>query len=154
MGWELDIMADPGTEIPDRAAALVLLAASIAYGLAALPLRDHPGYDTIGPAGFPILIAICGIILSLTLWLSPTEERPFPMSGPRVWPCWFAFAAYCVLVPYLGFAVGTFVFLLGTFILLDAPRLRAAATASIMALALWTLFKVVLEIRLAFGPWG
>jgi putative tricarboxylic transport membrane protein len=143
--WDLD---------EDRVVALIVVAISVAYGLSARALGSLSSDDAVGPAGFPALIALGGLVLGMALSFQRPSGGPKEPLGGRVWLYWLVFLAYALAVHYAGFALSTAVFLTATFIILKVPTCRAALVAVIASAVLWLVFARLLELRLAVGFWS
>lgn len=139
----------------DRLVGLILLIAAVAYGLGAKRLLGLYADDPVGPAGFPFLIAAAGVGLSLWLFVKPSIEPPEAGRVPfLVWIYWAVFAAYAVLIPYLGFGLATLIFLVTAFLMLRTKYWQAIVIALITTAIVYGLFAKLLEVPLALGPWG
>jgi putative tricarboxylic transport membrane protein len=143
--WDLD---------EDRVVALMIMAISAAYGLSARALGSLRSDDAVGPAGFPLLIAVGGLALGLSLWFQRPSQEPKERLGGRVWLYWLVFLVYAFAVHYAGFAISTAVFLTLTFVILKVPSWRAALVAVIVSAVLWLIFAKLLDVRLAIGFWS
>lgn len=143
--WDLD---------EDRVVALMIVAISVAYGLSARALGSLRSDDAVGPAGFPLLVALGGLMLGLALWFQRPSQEPKESLGGRVWLYWLVFLGYAFAVHYAGFGVSTVVFLTLTFVILKVPSWRAALVAVIVSAVLWLVFAKLLNVRLAIGFWS
>lgn len=112
--------------------------------------------DPMGPRAFPILI---GAILALGgayPLLRPDPEPAWPALG-RLLEIVFAVAvmiAYTYALPEAGFVVSTTVASGLLSWRLGATPLRAAIAGVAIAVGIFVLFKLVLKLSLAAGPWG
>lgn len=138
----------------DRLVGLLLLVASIGYGLASLPLRSLKAYDAIGPAGFPLLIAMVGTALSLVLVTAPGPDPQRVPGSRRAWACWGLFAVYTLLIPPLGFGIASLLFLVAILLALKVRLPVAVFYALLVTVALIGLFAYGLGLRLAIGFWS
>src|SRR5687767_12043079 len=100
----------------DRIVGLVILACSFAYGWGAWRMSALRSDDFVGPAGFPILIAIAGIGLSAWLVFKPQADHPTERLGGAVWLYWAAFVVYAAAMPVMGFGTTSALFLAATFL--------------------------------------
>ena len=139
----------------DRLAGLLLLGLAVWYGLTARGFEAMIG-DPLGPATFPIVLAVPLGLLSLYLVARPDPEpdwargRALLKQGLAL----VAFVAYAYLLEPLGFIVAT---LLGTALLaalLGARPRHAAATGVATALVLFVLFDILLGLPLPAGVLG
>jgi hypothetical protein len=143
--WDLD---------EDRVVALMVVAISAAYGLIARALGSLRSDHSVGPAGFPLLIALGGLALGLALWFQRPSQEPKESLGGRVWLYWLVFLGYAFAVHYAGFGLSTAAFLTLTFVILKVPSWRAVLVAVIVSAVLWLVFAKLLNVRLAVGFWS
>jgi putative tricarboxylic transport membrane protein len=143
--WDLD---------EDRVVALMIVAISVAYGLSARALGSLRSDDAVGPAGFPVLIALGGLALGMALWFQRPSGEPKEPLGGRIWLYWLVFLAYAFAVHYAGFGVSTAIFLMATFVILKVPAWRATLVAVMVSAVLWLAFAKLLDVRLAIGFWS
>jgi putative tricarboxylic transport membrane protein len=141
--------------VSDRLAGLVLLGLAVWYGLTARGFEAMIG-DPLGPAVFPMVLAVPLGLLSLYLVARPDPEpdwargRSLLKQGLAL----VAFVAYAYLLEPLGFLVAT---ALGTAVLgalLGARPRHAAATGVATALVLFVLFDILLGLPLPAGVFG
>jgi putative tricarboxylic transport membrane protein len=141
--------------VSDRLTGLVLLALSIAYGSVAGGYQAVIG-DPLGPAVFPIVLAIPLGLLSVYLIIRPDREPAWP-KGPALLKqllAMVAFVAYAYLLEPLGFLVSTFLAVVVLGCLLGA-RLRQAGAAGVgIAVVLFVLFDKLLGLPLPAGLLG
>ena len=151
-------MSDPRAHrraVSDRLTGLVLLALAVAYGVTASGYQAIIG-DPLGPAVFPIVLAIPLGLLSLYLIVRPDLEpgwargRALLKQGLAL----AAFVAYAYLLEPLGFIVTTLLAVVALGCLLGA-RLRDAGLAGLaIAVVLFVLFDVLLDLPLPLGVLG
>jgi putative tricarboxylic transport membrane protein len=141
--------------VSDRLTGLLLLALAVAYGVTASGYQAMIG-DPLGPAVFPIVLAIPLGLLSLYLVVRP---------GPR--PDWargrallkqvlalVAFVAYAYLLEPLGFLLSTFLAVVALGCLLGARLRQAAVAGAGIAVVLFVLFDSLLGLPLPAGVLG
>lgn len=138
--------------------ALFLLAAPAAWAAFRLRLGTPP---RPGPGFFPFWISLGLMGVSLALLLegrggSGGVAGRFPPQGlRRVLALTTSLAAFGVLLPFLGFPVTAFGFLLFLWGAMDRqPLPRSALLAGASAAAAYLLFDVVLRVQFPRGPWG
>lgn len=139
----------------DRLTGLVLLALAVAYGVTASGFEAMIG-DPLGPAVFPIVLAVPLGLLSLVLVARPDPEPDWPGGRALLKQAFtlLAFVAYAFLLEPLGFVVAT-VLAVTVMALLLGARLRPAATAGLAtALVLFVLFDQLLGLPLPSGVLG
>jgi putative tricarboxylic transport membrane protein len=141
--------------VSDRLTGLILLALAVAYGIMASGYQAIIG-DPLGPAAFPIVLAIPLGLLSVYLIIRPDREPAWP-KGPALLKqslAIVAFVAYAYLLEPLGFLVGTFLAVVVLGWLLGA-RLRQAGAAGVgIAVVLFVLFDNLLGLPLPSGLLG
>jgi putative tricarboxylic transport membrane protein len=141
--------------VSDRLTGLALLALALAYGVTAGGYKAMIG-DPLGPAVFPIVLAIPLGLLSLYLIARPDREPVWPKRRALLKQLLaiIAFVAYACLLEPLGFVVSTFlaVVLLGW--LLGARLHQAGAAGVGIAVVLFVLFDTLLGLPLPAGVLG
>jgi putative tricarboxylic transport membrane protein len=141
--------------VSDRLTGLVLLALAVAYGLVASGYQAMIG-DPLGPAVFPIVLAIPLGLFSLYLIIRPDREPAWPR-GPALLKqilALVAFVAYAYLLEPLGFVVSTFLAVVVLGWLLGARLPRAGAAGVGIAVVLFVLFDILLGLPLPAGVLG
>jgi putative tricarboxylic transport membrane protein len=141
--------------VSDRLTGLVLLALAVAYGLAASGYQAMIG-DPLGPAVFPLALAIPLGLLSLYLIVRPGAEPDWPRGRAllRQGLALVAFAAYAYLLEPLGFLVSTFLAVVVLGRLLGAGLWQAGAAGAAIAVVLFVLFDTLLGLPLPAGVLG
>ena len=136
----------------DRLAGLALLALAIAYGVTASGYEAFIG-DPLGPAVFPLVIAIPLGLFSLYLIVRPDPEpdwargRPLLMQALSV----ITLLLYAYLLEPLGFVVSTFFAVVVLASLLGARPAQAGAAGGAIAVVLYVLFNNLLGLPLPAG---
>lgn len=154
----------------DRWLALVILLICLAYGYAAYFTMDAllppiMQRSPIWPSSFPKVLAVGGILLSLSILLgfekSPEKNEAAEINLSRLHEYKVgqallllgAMVAYALLLRPLGFLGATFLFLAGgSFILGERRFVLMAVVAAVAAGAVWYLVDVVLGIFLSPFP--
>jgi putative tricarboxylic transport membrane protein len=134
--------------VSDRLTGLVLLALAIAYGMTAS--------GPLGPAVFPVVLAVPLGLFGLYLIVRPDREPAWP-KGPALMKqilALVAFVAYAYLLEPLGFVVSTFLAVVALGWLLGARLHQAAAAGAGIALVLFVLFDTLLGLPLPPGVLG
>jgi len=137
-------------------------AAFVVLGVLVIALSgDLPFGNLAMPgAGFmPILLAVLGIILGLTLLLRARESAPFSTidwNDGRHAAMVLAIAAVAVaLYEALGFAITMSLMMMGFLIIIERRNpLRATIFSVAVATVTLLLFEYVLQTPLAEGPFG
>jgi putative tricarboxylic transport membrane protein len=141
--------------VSDRLAGLVLLALAVAYGITASGYQAMIG-DPLGPAVFPIVLAIPLGLFSIYLIIHPDREPAWPR-GPALVKqilAIVAFVAYAYLLEPLGFVLSTFLAVVVLGWLLGAKPHQAAAAGVGIAVVLFLLFDSLLGLPLPPGLLG
>lgn len=143
------------------AAAVALGAAYLAY---AYQIRASALADTLGPGGMPRaygwLLVVLGGILCAQAAIAGRRAAPLAdeWRGQRRRILWaaglLAFGvAYVLVVERLGYLVSIALLLMGVALYQGAaPGWRPLLIAVVGATLLWTLFAVILGVRLPQGP--
>ena len=168
----------------DGYTGLAVLAASLALFWATLGLERHPMVP-VGPAFYPrIVLGVCAVLALVLVVMDVWGRRKL---GPRlrggddsrgsdghvvpakagiqapnyalVLVCFAIFTVYVVLLPYLGFRLSTFLFLLAMPMALERPKDRRrwvvmAVVAVVATLAVYYLFEHYLHVLLPRGRWS
>ena len=150
----------------DGYTGLVVVAASLFLFWATLGLKPHPMVP-IGPGFYPRIVlgltAFLGAALfAFDVWrrrkgraARPPETR---FNYALVAIAFGVFALYVVALPYLGFRLATFAFLLAMPVVLERPRARRRWIAVILLAVVGTLvihysFELHLKVLLPRGRW-
>ncbi|HEX5713493.1 MAG TPA: tripartite tricarboxylate transporter TctB family protein [Solirubrobacterales bacterium] len=139
----------------DRLTGLVLLLLAVAYGVTAGGYEAMIG-DPLGPAVFPIVLAIPLGLFALYLIVRPDREPAWPR-GPALGKqvlALVAFVAYAYLLEPLGFVVSTFLAVVVLGWLLGARLPEAGAAGVGIAVVLFVLFDTLLGLPLPAGVLG
>jgi len=136
----------------DRLAGLVLLVLAVAYGVTASGFKAMIG-DPLGPATFPLVLAIPLGLLSLYLIARPDPEPDWARGRALLKQALalIVFVAYADLLEPLGFIVASVlaVALLGW--LLGARLWQSGAAGLGIAVVLFLLFNNLLGLPLPAG---
>ncbi len=142
----------------DRILGWVLL------GLALLALGEGwRTWDKIGGTGFmPVMIGIIFSLLGLGLLFSrPDPEKDQPIFGTeqagwrRVGLTCITFALFVLTIPFIGYVIGTIVFLTILFKIMGVIRWRTGFMYGIVGSAsTYVIFKILLSMPLPDGFWG
>jgi putative tricarboxylic transport membrane protein len=131
---------------------LALLALAVAYGIAAGGYQAMIG-DPLGPAVFPMALAIVLGLLSLYLIVRPDPEPDWPRGRALLKQVLtlVAFVAYAYLLEPVGFLVSTFVAVVVLGWLLGARLWQASVAGVAIAAVLFVLFDTLLGLPLPAG---
>ena len=136
----------------DRLTGLLLLLLALAYGVTAGGYEAMIG-DPLGPAVFPIVLAIPLGLFAIYLIARPDREPAWPR-GPALRKqvlALVAFVAYAYLLEPLGFVVSTFLAVVVLGWLLGARLPEAGAAGVGIAVVLFVLFDTLLGLPLPPG---
>lgn len=137
----------------DRISAILILIFSFVYGLEAYRLKSGFGSDSIGPRGFPIILAILSAILGIVLLLKPSSPKNWPdgKSLISIALTLVSFVVYAYLLVPIGFIASTTLetsFLSQRF---GAKYWQAVLLGLGSSLFLYFLFVYALQIPLPIG---
>lgn len=151
----------------DSITGLVVLAASLALFWATLGLERHPMVP-IGPGFYPRIVlgitavlALALIVLDVLSGPRAAQARPRDSARPNyalVVVCFAIFTAYVVALPYLGFRVASFLFLLAMPVAMERPAQRSrwitvVVLAAVTTVASHYVFEQYLHVLLPRGTW-
>jgi putative tricarboxylic transport membrane protein len=138
--------------VSDRLTGLALLTLAVAYGIAAGGYQAMIG-DPLGPAVFPMALAIVLGLLSLYLIVRPDHEPDWPRGRALLKQVLtlVAFVAYAYLLEPVGFLVSTFVVVVTLGWLLGARLWQASVAGVVIAAVLFVLFDTLLGLPLPEG---
>jgi putative tricarboxylic transport membrane protein len=137
--------------------AWTILAFCVAYTLDATTIDMRLGQQ-IGATAFPLAAAVFTAVSSVMLLASSRRardhDRPADIGRTEVLFTAMGFA-YWLLLPWLGYVVATFLFLLaGTLSLGERVSVRPFAVSIGVATALWVVFVFLLGVPLPDPPLG
>lgn len=142
----------------DRIAALLFLAVVLVYGWGGTQLTASLQGDVIGPAFFPRLLTVLGILLGVLLFVQGAPAAKKEKSGDEgsditaLVPA-AMLLAYALVFEPLGFLLATPLFLVIAFRYLGHPSWSGIAGYSAAVTAVvFVLFQYLLDIRLPLGP--
>jgi putative tricarboxylic transport membrane protein len=157
--------------VRDVYTGLAVLAASLALFWMTLGLERHPMLP-VGPGFYPRIvlgvtaafglgIAIAGLVASRRrgpVAVAVAVPAAAPPNFGLVAAAFGIFAAYILAMPWLGFRVSTFLFLLAMPAALERPRTRrrwllVAAIALVATVVVYFVFERYLHVLLPRGRW-
>jgi hypothetical protein len=149
----------------DGIAGLAVLAASLVLFALTLDLKDSPMVP-VGPGFYPRIVLALTALLSLGLVVSdvlsrkrkPEEQPRQKLNYPLVAISFGVFALYAVALPWLGFRIATFAYVVASNALLAPPRgMKSWASTVILGLLTsfltWLIFERYLSVLLPRGRW-
>lgn len=137
----------------DRIAGLLFLALSIWYGVTAGTYEASFG-DPLGPAAFPVMLAIPAGLFSLYLILRPDPDPKWSVGGPllRQVATLAVLVGYALLLEDLGYLAATFAGVVLMSRLLGAGWLKSAISGAAMSIGLYIVFDRLLGLPLPLLP--
>lgn len=132
----------------------VLLAAAYIYF--ALQVQVAFISDPLGPRVFPVIIGVVLVISGVYAVLRPDTDPDWP-GLRRLLEIAFAVAvmiAYTYALPVIGFVASTTVAAGLLSWRLGAHPVRAAIAGISIAIGIFVIFRIILKLSLAIGPWG
>jgi hypothetical protein len=147
----------------DRYTGLAVLAASLALFWATLGLERHPMVP-VGPAFYPRIVLGITALMALALIVSPSplgEGRGGGVVRPNYLLVLIAFAIFTLYVfalPYLGFRLATFIFLVAMPVALERPAsvrrwIVVLVLAVVATFVTHLVFERYLHVLLPRGRW-
>ncbi len=140
----------------DRVLGVACIGLAAFYIFFALQIQVGFMSDPLGPKAFPILIGIVLAAAGLYPIFRPDPEPEWPARG-RILEIVFAVAvmiAYANVLTEVGFVLSTAVASGLLSWRLGARPLKAAIAGVAIAVGIFVLFRLVLKLSLAVGPWG
>jgi len=140
----------------DRILGGACIALAAFYIFFALQIQVGFMSDPMGPKAFPILIGVVLALAGIYPIVRPDPEPDWPPFS-RVLEIVFATAvmiAYAYALPTVGFVISTTVASGLLSWRLGAPPLKAAIAGVVIAVGIFVVFRIVLKLSLAIGPWG
>lgn len=150
----------------DGIAGLVCLVTSLGLFAATIGLPEASLLVPVGPGFYPRIVL--GITAALSAALVITDFMARADRSPRtdgasanyrlVLLTFAIIGAYIALLPYLGFRIATFAFVLVLQVALEPPRgrngwLRVASVALLTTLVTYLMFERYLSVLLPRGRW-
>lgn len=151
----------------DGISGLVVLAACVVLYAMTFSIEGNP-LVAIGPAFYPRLaLGVTGLLAALLVVADfrARGQRAGPARGAGerrnyalVVATFATFVGYVVLLPYLGYRIATFLFVLALRVLLDRPGgakgwVGAIVLAALTTLVTWFVFEQYLAVLLPRGRW-
>lgn len=140
----------------DRLAALMFLMVVLAYGWACNQLTASLQGDLIGPAFFPRVLTVLGVVLAILLVIRPSEtsKEKSVDRGSDITALVPAamLLGYALAFDFLGFLLATPLFLMAAFRYLGQKGWGSIVGYSLAVTAvLFVLFQYFLDLRLPLG---
>ena len=140
----------------DRIFGGVCVVLAAAYVYFALQVQTAFISDPLGPKAFPVIIGVILAIGGTYAIARPDADPSWPGLG-RLLEIGFAIAvmvAYTYALPTVGFVVSTTAAAGLLSWRLGATPLRAVIAGVSIAVGIFVVFRLILKLSLAVGPWG
>lgn len=154
--------AAAGMKRSNQVAAIILFLFSIYMISSSLRMRLSDQYGP-GPGLFPFGLGIILAILSVALFIEYTSSRkkdkasPFPQRGAllSVGLVILALIGYALVINSLGYVITTFFFVLFLMGVVQRDKIKMTTLTAIgVAVMLYLIFEIGLQVRLPKGPFG
>lgn len=141
----------------DRILGLVTLAVAIGMAALASQFQAPFSYEPIGPARYPILVAILLGLCGAWLVFRPGPPVPWPQGAllRKIVLMFAALIAYALVFEPLGFMVATALLTVALGLLFDGALKRVIVGGVLLGPGLYILFDRLLDVVLPLGSlWG
>jgi putative tricarboxylic transport membrane protein len=141
---------------PDRAIGAILLLLAAAYGWLSRDIASTLVDDPLGPRFYPGILAVLLAICSAVLIARPSQRPAAGAAGEtrRLLATIGMTAAYLIVMPIVGYALSTPIYLGALARLLGCRRARQiVATAIGLTVVVGLVFGTMLGVRLPRGRW-
>lgn len=140
----------------DRIFGTVGLLLAIIYGWATLQIQESFLSDAVGPKTFPLGVATILGLASIAIILKPDAEPVWPGFGrlAEILGAVVVMVLYAEFLPVVGFLIATA--LATTYLTwrLGTAPLMSLVTGVLTSIGIYVIFKLVLGLSLASGPFG
>ena len=140
----------------DRVFGVLTILLSIFYIFSAYIIEESFISDPVGPKKFPYIVAFFLIASSLFLIVKPDIKPKWPQFGKiiEILVTALILVIYAIFLPIIGFVFSTF--FASSFISwrLGAKLSSAFVAGAIISVSIFILFRKVLGLSLATGPFG
>jgi putative tricarboxylic transport membrane protein len=140
----------------DRIFGAVGLALAIFYGWATLQIQESFLSDAVGPKTFPLAVAVILGLSSLAILLRPDPEPRWPTLGrlTEILAAVVVMVLYAEFLDVVGFLIATAIATTYLTWRLDTPPLQAVVVGIATSVGIYVVFKLILGLSLARGPFG
>ena len=140
----------------DRILGVVGLCLAVFYIWAATIIPESFMTDVIGPKTFPIIIAVIVILCCLVFIIHPDPEPRWPGASSllEIFLAAFVMMVYADMLPRFGFAICTVFATMYLTWRLGSKPVHAALIGVGVSATIYILFKTILGLSLAEGPFG
>jgi putative tricarboxylic transport membrane protein len=140
----------------DRIFGGIGLALAILFAWQAALIQESFLSDAVGPKVFPWIIAAVMGAASLWFLLKPDPEPVWPRAGrlAEIALAALVMLGYAQALPELGFLIATALAAGYLTWRLGSPFVQSLAIGVGTSVGIWVIFRLVLGLSLARGPWG
>ena len=140
----------------DRIFASICIALALLMAWGATVIEESFIQDPLGPKAFPLVIAVVLAACGVAMLLRPDEEPVWPRRRKQIQLLWTigAMVLYVQFLPSAGFLIATAI---GAGFLswqLGASIKQACWGGGGISVSIYVVFKLVLGLSLARGPFG
>ena len=140
----------------DRIFASICIALAVLMGWGATIIEESFIQDPLGPKAFPLVIALVLAACGVAMFLRPDEDPVWPHRRKQIQLLWTigAMILYVQFLPVVGFLIATAI---GAGFLswqLGASVKQACWGGFGISVSIYVVFKLVLGLSLARGPFG
>ena len=137
----------------DRIAGGVLVAAAAALGLEATTFDVAFLTDPVGPKALPVVAALMLAVGGARTIAKARDGVELPVASGlrRMAAALVILLAYALVLPWIGFFLGTTAVVAGLGVLFGGPWKGGLATGLTLSAVLWLLFVVALSLPLPIG---
>lgn len=139
----------------DRYASLFFLLLGIGFMWQSTSISSSAYGSTVGPNIFPLGLGLILVLLSIRLFYEAMKAKPAPankesategLDYKRFFMIFIAAFLYALFLEWIGYLIGTFVFLLFAFQTLERGRwLKSILIAALFSGGVYLIFVVLLE---------
>ncbi|TYB85568.1 tripartite tricarboxylate transporter TctB family protein [Oceaniovalibus sp. ACAM 378] len=140
----------------DRIFGGIGLLIAIIFAWQATIIQESFMSDAVGPKTFPLVIACVMALSSVYFLIKPDPAPSWPAAG-RLAELFFAalvMIAYAQLLPVLGFLIATTFAAMYLTWRLGTPPLQSVVVGVGTSVGIYVVFKLILGLSLASGPFG
>lgn len=135
----------------DRYASIVFLLLGIGFMWQSAKISSSAYGSTVGPNIFPFGLGLALVLLSIRLFYEalkakPTENRTEKLDYKRFFMIFAAAFLYAYFLEFIGYIIGTFLFLLFAFQTLERGKwLKSILISALFSGGVYIIFVVLLE---------
>ena len=140
----------------DRIFASICIALAVLMGWGATIIEESFIQDPLGPKAFPLVIALVLAACGVAMFLRPDEDPVWPHRRKQIQLLWTigAMILYVQFLPVVGFLVATAIGAGFLSLQLGASVKQACWGGFSISVSIYVVFKLILGLSLARGPFG